>query len=81
MIPAISEYWIRAVTVPAVIGAQVCGFILVVITERTKCGITHCNMLDFGSPACKPAIAGSLWSQEGSGQYVVLSAAADIHPM
>jgi len=48
MIPAISEYWIRAATVPAVSGAQVCGFILVVITERTKCGIARCNMHDFG---------------------------------
>jgi hypothetical protein len=67
MIPAISDYWIRAVTVPEVIGAQVRGFILIVITERTKCGITRCNMLDFGSPACKPAIAGSLWSQERFG--------------
>jgi hypothetical protein len=67
MIPAISEYWIRAATVPAVSGAQVCGFILVVITERTKCGITRCNMHDFGSPACKPTIVGSLWSQERFG--------------
>jgi hypothetical protein len=67
MIPAISEYWIPAATVPAVSGAQVCGFILVVITERTKCGITRCNMHDFGSPACKPTIVGSLWSQERFG--------------
>jgi hypothetical protein len=67
MIPAISEYWIRAVTVPAVSGAQVCGFILVVIAERTKCGITRCNMHDFGSPACNPAVVGSPWSRERFG--------------
>jgi hypothetical protein len=67
MIPAISEYWIRAATVPAVSGAQVCGFIFVVITECTKCGITRCNMHDFGSPACKPTIVGSLCSQERFG--------------
>jgi hypothetical protein len=64
MIPAISEYWIRAVTVPAVSGAQVCGFILVAIAERTKCGITRCNMHEFGSRACNPAIVGSPWSRE-----------------